>query len=298
LRPGRQVQDGKGVIMNRVMIPNSFQTPNIIVDKALPLLSGAETKILLFIVRKTFGWGKEWDSISLSQFEEGCGLSRPSCIEAVAVLIANQIIIKVAKGQSFSYRLNLDWNGEFTGKESLLVKKVYQTGKESLPVTSKKTLHTETHSIKPTNINIPEAEKTASVNVAVIPKEKKPKEPAYRCNGYSWDNVHKDCEGHAVHVEMFKKTHLRDTGVPYADVKADYVNAARMHKVYGCQKLIDFQRRFWQLYRSEYDDVLAKKRLSFGVFISSIPTIIADLNQSDRDFVRREQRFDKKRAVA
>jgi hypothetical protein len=145
---------------------------------------------------------------------------------------------------------------------------------------------------------IPEAEKTASVNADVGAKEKKQKEPAYRCNGYSWNNVHKDCEGHSVHVEFFKKTHLQDTKVPYADVKADYVNAARMHKIYGCQKLIEFQRRFWQLYRSEYDDVLAKKRLSFGVFISSIPTIIADLNQSDRDFVRREQRFEKKRAVA
>jgi hypothetical protein len=52
LRPGRQVQDGKGVIMNRVMIPNSFQVPNFLVDKLLPEFTGAETKVAIFIMAK------------------------------------------------------------------------------------------------------------------------------------------------------------------------------------------------------------------------------------------------------
>lgn len=45
--------------------------PDGLFDILLPRLSGAELKVLLYIVRRTFGWKKNSDRISLSQFENG-----------------------------------------------------------------------------------------------------------------------------------------------------------------------------------------------------------------------------------
>ena len=51
-------------------VPNSFQLTNAFVDEAMNKISDASVKIYLLIVRKTRGWGKESDSLSLSQLEE------------------------------------------------------------------------------------------------------------------------------------------------------------------------------------------------------------------------------------
>jgi hypothetical protein len=54
--------------MNNRFIPNSFQVSNIIVDDALHKMSGSAAKCYLLIVRKTIGWQKKYDAISMSQF--------------------------------------------------------------------------------------------------------------------------------------------------------------------------------------------------------------------------------------
>src|SRR5215212_380144 len=56
---------------HRLYIPNSFQCPNVIVDELLPELSGSELKVLLYIVRRTFGFQRDSDNISLSQMLNG-----------------------------------------------------------------------------------------------------------------------------------------------------------------------------------------------------------------------------------
>jgi hypothetical protein len=61
-------------------------------------LPGSQSKILGFITRRTIGWRKPWDAISLSQFEHGVGsepgtgLSRHTIIQAVRELEAKQLI--------------------------------------------------------------------------------------------------------------------------------------------------------------------------------------------------------------
>jgi len=45
--------------------------PDIVFDELLPILSGAELKALLYIIRRTLGFNKDCDSISLSQFKDG-----------------------------------------------------------------------------------------------------------------------------------------------------------------------------------------------------------------------------------
>ena len=68
-------------------IVNSFQLPNSVVDELLADLTGAELKCYLLVVRKTKGWNKEIDSISIGQFMEVTGLSNRSVITACESLV-------------------------------------------------------------------------------------------------------------------------------------------------------------------------------------------------------------------
>src|SRR5438876_1002616 len=88
-----------------------FQTPNYTIvpdelfDELLPTLSGSELKVLLYIIRRTFGFKKDADSISLSQMlngittrdgrvlDLGAGLSKGSLIEALSRLREREIIL-------------------------------------------------------------------------------------------------------------------------------------------------------------------------------------------------------------
>lgn len=66
--------------------PRFTQVPDVLFDQLLPDLGHAELKVLLVIMRKTFGWRKDADAISLSQLAEGTGLSRRSVQTATSSL--------------------------------------------------------------------------------------------------------------------------------------------------------------------------------------------------------------------
>ena len=51
--------------------PNYTPVPDELFDEQLPDLSGAELKVLLYIIRRTFGFKKESDNISLNQMLHG-----------------------------------------------------------------------------------------------------------------------------------------------------------------------------------------------------------------------------------
>ena len=78
-----------------------FQVPNEIIDDGwLCHLSGSDVKVLLFIIRKTFGFNKiGGDEIPLSQIIAGTGLSRQSAINAVSVL-EHSGLIRVVRSKS------------------------------------------------------------------------------------------------------------------------------------------------------------------------------------------------------
>lgn len=88
-------------------IPNSFQCPNIYVDKYLELLTPEEFKVLIFMVRRIFGFNKRQDRIARSQFEHGIisrdgevltgsmGLSRPAIRKAMDGLIKFGLVVVV-----------------------------------------------------------------------------------------------------------------------------------------------------------------------------------------------------------
>lgn len=79
----------------------STQVPNRIFDELLPLLSMAELKILLVIIRQTYGWinpetkrRKQRDRISHAQFISKTGLSRRIIITTIQKLL-NKHYIKI-----------------------------------------------------------------------------------------------------------------------------------------------------------------------------------------------------------
>lgn len=82
--------------MNNFVV-NSFQMPNALVDELLSKLSGSELKCYLVIVRKTKGWNKLEDAISISQFEGLTGLSNRAIIDACKNL-ENYGLIESKKG--------------------------------------------------------------------------------------------------------------------------------------------------------------------------------------------------------
>ena len=167
--------------------PNSYQVPNAFVDEVMRDIGDVAAKLYLIICRKTRGWYKEFDSISLSQFQEFSGKSRPTVTKAIAELIQVGLVIEgevTIHGNSF--KLNdecvVGWKMYFPSKESLppetaskkslLVKKFNYASKESLPplvkiLYTQKTLSKDTLQNKKIN--------KKSKSVPEQPKAEKPK---------------------------------------------------------------------------------------------------------------------------
>lgn len=107
-------------------IPNSFQTPNMYIDRYMSYLTDAEFRVLIYTVRRIFGFQKRQDSISLSQYtngisnaygehlDGGCGVnSRETVRKALESLIGFNLIIRVARNNPLlnagdTYSLQLD----------------------------------------------------------------------------------------------------------------------------------------------------------------------------------------------
>jgi hypothetical protein len=87
--------------------PTYTQVPDALFDELLPQLTESELKVLLYIIRRTFGFKKASDDISLKQLVEGitthdgrqldhgAGVSKTSAVRGVNGLIEKQIIIAV-----------------------------------------------------------------------------------------------------------------------------------------------------------------------------------------------------------
>jgi phage replication O-like protein O len=75
--------------------PNTTPTPNEIFDVLMARMSGDKLKVLLTIVRKTYGWHKDTDRIANVQFELLTGLPKRNIQKFKAELLAEGIIGKI-----------------------------------------------------------------------------------------------------------------------------------------------------------------------------------------------------------
>lgn len=116
------------------LIPNSTQVPNVLLDLVIPRLPSPEHGIvLLYICRRTFGFGKKSDRIGLSQFvkgikskegeqlDHGAGISLSTVRRVLEDLEAAGIVLRTAgkNGVSNGYRINLAIEAEDAVKKAL-----------------------------------------------------------------------------------------------------------------------------------------------------------------------------------
>lgn len=89
--------------------PRSTAVPDNFFDEVLPELSGAEVKVLLYIFRRTFGFKRDSDNISLSQMvagitrrdgrilDRGTGLGKTSVARALKQLVKKGYVKKTKR---------------------------------------------------------------------------------------------------------------------------------------------------------------------------------------------------------
>ena len=79
-------------------IPNSFQIANAVIDEYLSKMSGNALKCYILIVRKTRGWQKTHDSLSISQIQKFTGIRKEETVQkAINELIALGLIGKQSR---------------------------------------------------------------------------------------------------------------------------------------------------------------------------------------------------------
>ena len=142
-------REGGGMSNESKFIPNFLQVPNAVIDELLPDLTGAELKCYLVVIRKTKGWNKESDNISISQFMKATGLSNSAVIKACESLVKYGLLVKengarntgVYAVNSYS-KITHEKSSQVTCEESSPVKKVHSTHEKSSQVTCEKNSHT------------------------------------------------------------------------------------------------------------------------------------------------------------
>ena len=72
----------------------------------LTSISGGEWQILWVVLRKTWGWHKKEDAISLTQFQKLTGLSRRSVCKAISKLVSKSILLVNKDRYITLYRFN------------------------------------------------------------------------------------------------------------------------------------------------------------------------------------------------
>lgn len=74
--------------------PGWTQFPNEIFDQLMPVLSGAQFKVLCLIARQTAGWHKDRERLSLVQIMDRTGLSRQGTVDSIQALEEKDYIVK------------------------------------------------------------------------------------------------------------------------------------------------------------------------------------------------------------
>ncbi len=114
--------------------------PNELIEQFFrPRLSGHQWRILWVIIRKTFGWHKEIDRISLSTFEQKTGIPQKRLVPSLKELVERKIILKDTETYIMGYGLQKNYDLWDLRQKSPVAKKTPpeigspENGKEALP---------------------------------------------------------------------------------------------------------------------------------------------------------------------
>lgn len=117
---------------------------NEIIDKGFLKcrIPGEQMLCLWLIIRKTYGYNKQWDAIAGSQFVKATGLKKQSVHRAIKELVEKNIVSKNADGSIIKYRFNKNYKTWKVSAKKLTVSKSADRRKQKrLQPVSKKVGH-------------------------------------------------------------------------------------------------------------------------------------------------------------
>ncbi|MBM3475568.1 MAG: replication protein [Armatimonadetes bacterium] len=100
---------GKGYRFSGFRSPRYTQVPDEAFDELMGALTPAEFKVMMYVIRRTFGFKKDSDAISLSQIvsgvrtmdgrvlDRGTGLSKSGAVKAIKGLLEKQVVVTVRR---------------------------------------------------------------------------------------------------------------------------------------------------------------------------------------------------------
>lgn len=77
-----------------------------------PGINGSEFRILLFVIRKTYGFQKRKDRISISQFKKATKMKQGQAVKTIKTLVGKRVLLK----EGNSYIFNKNWEEWVVGK--------------------------------------------------------------------------------------------------------------------------------------------------------------------------------------
>jgi phage replication O-like protein O len=119
--------------------------------------SKRQQKIVLFIIRKTYGFNKKKDELSLSQIMDATGLDRGNTSKTISELVDFKVLLK----QQGKYAFSLELNKKYKDWEVLLKQQGCQNN--NLPVLKQQSASVKTTTTKDTSKN-----NTKDICVAVL----------------------------------------------------------------------------------------------------------------------------------
>ena len=88
--------------MNPFQSPNYTQTPNDLFDDLLPKMGLAEIKVILYIIRQTFGYHRDEIKISIRMIARATGLRPNSVIDGAREAEEHGLIERVQEGNKIT----------------------------------------------------------------------------------------------------------------------------------------------------------------------------------------------------
>ena len=125
-----------------LLIPNSTQVPNVLLDRVMPVATDAVFKCLMCVARQTYGWRKEWDAISITQIERLTGLSNKAAIDNMKLLCeAGLVVRRSGANPQYGFEYSLDSDADIEQAIAYLRSKRKQRGKRAKPSGGRKQAH-------------------------------------------------------------------------------------------------------------------------------------------------------------
>ena len=129
---GKSPTAPKKKYLRTLYLANSTPCPNWVMDDLI-LDTGvphAAIRVLLFLLRRTVGWNNKHEEISLRQIEQGAGVTRPTAIHCVRLIVDCWGLFHKTRGrlgQHSSVFTIADLSSEAFNERAILLSNIYRT---------------------------------------------------------------------------------------------------------------------------------------------------------------------------